>query len=74
VHVVYSDMYSPSVQPVSQSSPFYDPSLKPPSRDVARAKALLKQAEVALPAKAELMTPNQPDVLQASVQGITRRT
>jgi peptide/nickel transport system substrate-binding protein len=66
VSVVYSDMYAPSVQPISQSSPFYDKALPPPSRDVAKAKALLKQAGVSLPVKLELLTPNQPDVLQAA--------
>jgi peptide/nickel transport system substrate-binding protein len=66
VDVVYSGMYAPSVQPVSASSPFYDPALVPPPRDLAKAKALLKQAGVAL-------TPNQPDVLQAAevVQSMT---
>jgi peptide/nickel transport system substrate-binding protein len=66
VSVVYSDMYAPSVQPISQSSPFYDKALPPPSRDLAKAKALLKQAGVSLPVKLELLTPNQPDVLQAA--------
>ena len=73
VDVVYSGMYAPSVQPVSASSPFYDPALVPPPRDLAKAKALLKQAGVALPVKVELLTPNQPDVLQAAevVQSMT---
>jgi peptide/nickel transport system substrate-binding protein len=73
VNVVYSDMYAPSVQPVSASSPFYDPSLKPPPRDVAKAKALLKQAGVMLPVKVDLMTPNQPDQLQVAevIQSMT---
>jgi peptide/nickel transport system substrate-binding protein len=73
VDVVYSGMYAPSVQPVSASSPFYDPALKPPPRDVAKAKALLKQAGVTLPVKVELLTPNQPDQLQAAevVQSMT---
>ncbi len=73
VNVVFSDMYAPSVQPVSQSSPFYDQALKPPPRDVAKAKALLKQAGVPLPVKIELLTPNQPDILQTAevVQSMT---
>jgi peptide/nickel transport system substrate-binding protein len=73
VNVVYSDMYAPSVQPVSASSPFYDPSLEPPPRDVAKAKALLKQAGVTLPVKVDLMTPNQPDQLQVAevIQSMT---
>jgi peptide/nickel transport system substrate-binding protein len=66
VNVVFSDMYSPGVLPVSPSSPFSDPAQKPPQRDVAKAKALLKQAGVTLPVKLELLTPNQPDILQAA--------
>jgi peptide/nickel transport system substrate-binding protein len=66
VNVVFSDMYSPGVLPVSPSSPFSDPSQKPPQRDVAKAKALLKQAGVTLPVKLELLAPNQPDILQAA--------
>ena len=64
VSVVFNDMFVPSVQPISRSSPFYDPALKAPPRDVAKAKALLKQAGVSLPVKVELLTPNQPDTLQ----------
>jgi peptide/nickel transport system substrate-binding protein len=64
VNVVFNDMYAPSVQPVSASSPFYDKALPPPARDMAKAKALLKQAGVPLPVKLELLTPNQPDQLQ----------
>ena len=73
VQVVYNGMYAPSVQPVSASSPFYDPSLKPPPRDVAKAKALLQQAGVTVPVKIELLTPNQPDVLQMAevIQSMT---
>ena len=66
VHVVFSDMYAPGVQAVPASSPFYDPDLKVPAHDAAKAKALLKQAGVTLPVKVELLTFNDPDILQAS--------
>ncbi len=66
VDVVFSSMYAPSVQPVPQSSPFYDEALPAPPRDLAKSKALLKQAGVALPVKVELLTPNQPDQMQAA--------
>ena len=66
VDVVFSGMYAPSVQPVAQSSPFYDEALPAPPRDLARSKALLKQSGVALPVKVELLTPNQPDQMQAA--------
>ena len=73
VNVVFSNMYSPGVLPVSPSSPFSDPAQKPPQRDVAKAKELLKQAGVSLPVKLELLTPNQPDILQAAevIQSMT---
>jgi peptide/nickel transport system substrate-binding protein len=66
VQVVFNGMYAPSVQPVSQSSPFYDEALPPPPRDLANAKALLKQADVTLPVKVELLTVNQPDQMQVA--------
>jgi peptide/nickel transport system substrate-binding protein len=71
--VVFSGMTAPSVQAVSQSSPFYDAALKPPPRDVAKAKALLKEAGVTLPVKLELLTPNQPDTMQQAevIQSMT---
>jgi peptide/nickel transport system substrate-binding protein len=66
VNVVFNDMYAPTVQAVPASSPFYDADLKVPARDVAKAKALLKQAGVPLPVKLELLTFNDPQVMQAS--------
>ncbi len=66
VKVVFNDMYTPTVQAVPTSSPFYDAALKVPERDVAKAKALLKQAGVTLPVKLDLLTFNDPDILQAS--------
>ena len=73
VKVVFNDMNTPTVQAVSKSSPFYDTALPPPPRDLAKAKALLKQAGVSLPVKVELLTPNQPDVLQEAevIQSMT---
>jgi peptide/nickel transport system substrate-binding protein len=66
VNVVFNDMYVPSVQAVPPSSPFYDPDLKVPERDVAKAKELLRQAGVSLPVKLDLLTYNDPDISQAS--------
>jgi peptide/nickel transport system substrate-binding protein len=73
VNVVFSDMYAPSVQPISPVSPFYDEALKPPPRDVAKAKALLQQAGVKLPVRIELLTPNEPQIMQTAevVQSMT---
>ena len=66
VKVVFNDMYSPGVQAVPASSPFNDSALQVPARDVAKAKALLKEAGVTTPVKLELLTFNNPDILQAS--------
>ena len=66
IDVVYNGMFPPSVQAVPSSSPFYDPALKVPTRDVAKAKALLKEAGVTLPVKLELLAFNNPEVLQTA--------
>ena len=66
VKVVFNDMFAPSVQAVPPSSPFYDEALQAPERDVAKAKALLKQAGVTLPVKLDLLAFNDSDILQAS--------
>lgn len=66
VNVVFNDMYSPTVQPVPGSSPFFNPGMPAPARDLDKAKALLKQAGVTLPVKLDLLVFNNPDVLQAA--------
>ncbi len=66
VNVVFNGMFAPNVQPVAPNSPFYDEALPPPPGDVAKAKALLRQAGVTPPVALELLTPNQPDTLQAA--------
>jgi peptide/nickel transport system substrate-binding protein len=67
VDVVFNGMFAPNAQPVAPNSPFYDETLTPPPRDLAKAKALLRQAGVTPPVTLELLTPNQPDTLQAAV-------
>jgi peptide/nickel transport system substrate-binding protein len=64
VQVVYEGMYTPTNQAVPPSSPYHAPSIKPPLRDPARAKALLREAGVTLPYKLELMVSNLPDSQQ----------
>ena len=66
VNVVFNGMFAPNVQPVAPNSPFYDEALTAPPRDLAKAKALLRQAGVTPPITLELLTPNQPDSLQAA--------
>jgi peptide/nickel transport system substrate-binding protein len=59
-------MYTPTAQAVPQASPFYIQSIRPPPRDIAKAKAPLAEAGVKPPVTVELMTPNSPDLLQAA--------
>ena len=66
VQVVFNGMYAPTMQAVPASSPFYDPALTVPARDVAKAKALLAEAGVKTPVPLELMVPNNPDTMQAA--------
>ncbi len=64
MQVVYNGMYPPAAQAVPPESPFYDPAVKPAPHDVDRAKALLKQAGVAVPVPVDLIAPNSPDSRQ----------
>jgi peptide/nickel transport system substrate-binding protein len=66
VDVVFNGMFAPNVQPVAPDSPFYDEAMPPPTRDLTKAKALLRQAGVAPPIRLELLALNQPDTLQAA--------
>jgi peptide/nickel transport system substrate-binding protein len=50
----------------SPSSPYYFTDIKPPPRDLDRARALLKQAGVTLPVQVELMAANSPDTQQVA--------
>ena len=66
VNVVFNDMYSPGIEAVTPSSPYYDAAVPVPKRDVNKAKQLLKEAGVSPPVKVELLSFNDPDILQAS--------
>ena len=65
VQVVYNGLYTPTAQAVSPSSPYFISAVKPPARDIAKAKALLKEAGVSLPVTVALTVPNNPDLRQA---------
>jgi peptide/nickel transport system substrate-binding protein len=67
VQVVYNGMFPITAQAVPAASPYYDADVKPPARDIAKAKALLAQAHVKTPLVVHLMTPNSPDVQQLAV-------
>ena len=62
--VVYDGLFSPTVQANPPSSTFFFPDLPVPPRDLDRARALLKQAGVALPVPVTLSLSNQPDSAQ----------
>lgn len=62
--VVYNGLYTPVSQGLSPSSPYYDKAVQPHERDVAQAKALLKEAGVALPVPVALTVANNPDQRQ----------
>ncbi len=64
IQVVYDSLYTPTVQANPPSSPYYFADIQPPARDVAAAKALLKQAGVTLPVSVTLTGPNNPDLQQ----------
>src|SRR5262249_49784433 len=64
VQVVYNGMYTPVAQANASASPFYVPSVQPPPRDLAKAKALLRQAGIPLPVPVVLTIPNNPDLIQ----------
>jgi peptide/nickel transport system substrate-binding protein len=64
--VVYNGLFTPTDQAVPPSSPYYIQADKPPTRDVARAKALLKEAGVQLPVPVELMAAPNPDIRQVA--------
>jgi peptide/nickel transport system substrate-binding protein len=64
IQVVYNGMYAPVVQANPPSSPYYVQSLTSPARDVAKAKALLKQAGVPIPVPVTLTITNGSDIQQ----------
>ncbi|MBU6498778.1 MAG: ABC transporter substrate-binding protein [Rhodospirillales bacterium] len=66
IQVVYNGLYTPTAQANPPTSPMYIPAITSPARDVAAAKALLKQAGVALPVPVVLTAPNSPDTQQAA--------
>jgi len=64
--VVYDGLFSPTAQANPPSSSFFFKDLAVPGRDLARAKALLKQAGVALPVPVVLSLANEPDQVQVA--------
>jgi peptide/nickel transport system substrate-binding protein len=65
IQVVYAGMYTPTVEANPPSSPFFFKDIRPPARDVAKAKALLRQAGVPLPVPVTLTITNGSEIQQA---------
>jgi peptide/nickel transport system substrate-binding protein len=55
--VVFNGEFTPGNQWVSPEHPYYQKAFPVPKRDIAKAKALLKEAGVALPVSIDLMAP-----------------
>ncbi len=64
--VVYDGLYAPTLQANPPSSPFFLKNLAPPGQDVAKARALLKQAGVPVPVPVTLTLTNEPDQAQVA--------
>lgn len=62
--VVYAGTYQPNAQATSALSPLYIEEIAPPKRDVAKARALLKEAGVATPFAVSLIVYNTPQGVQ----------
>jgi peptide/nickel transport system substrate-binding protein len=66
IDVVYNGMFTATIQANTPNSPFFVPKFAPVGRDLAKARALLKQAGVALPVPVELTATNSPDQQQVA--------
>jgi len=65
-NVVFNGAYTPGNQWSAPSNQYYVPKFPIPKRDVAKAKALIKEAGVTPPITLEMMVPNQPDTKQVA--------
>jgi len=59
--VVFNGLQRTNNQWVSPLNPYYMPNYPTPRRDVAKAKALLKEAGAATPLELDFMVPNNPE-------------
>ncbi len=64
--VVYQGAYTPTAQAVPPANPFHVREIQPGGRDIARARALLREAGVTAPLRVEMIVPNNPDLRQAA--------
>jgi peptide/nickel transport system substrate-binding protein len=66
VDVVFNGVHAPNAYPVPPTSPFFDPAMPQPKRDVARARALLAEAGVKLPFVVQLTVINNAEAVQVA--------
>lgn len=66
IDVVFNGVYPASAQAIPLTSPFHVASLTPPARDVAKAKALLREAGVTTPLTVNVSVVNSPDSVQVA--------
>jgi peptide/nickel transport system substrate-binding protein len=59
--VVFNGLQKTNNQWVSPQNPYYMPKFPTPKRDLAKAKALIKEAGVATPIVVDFMVPNSPE-------------
>src|SRR6202166_1872555 len=59
--VVFNGEFAPGNQWISQEHPYYQKAFPVPKRDIAKAKALLKEAGAPLPVSVDLMVPKGPE-------------
>jgi peptide/nickel transport system substrate-binding protein len=59
--VVFNGLQSPGNQWVNPQNPYHLPKFPVPKRDVAKARALIKEAGVATPIAVDFMVPNNPE-------------
>jgi len=63
--VVYGGLYLPNMQAIAPGSPYYAAGVPVPARDVAGARALLREAGITAPLRVDLLVYNTPQGVQA---------
>ena len=63
---MFNGEFVPGNQWVNPSNPYYQQKFPVPKRDVAKAKALLKEAGVTTPIALDFMVPNNPETRQVA--------
>ncbi|MEJ0017830.1 MAG: ABC transporter substrate-binding protein [Acetobacteraceae bacterium] len=64
LEVVFNGLYPASAQAIPPTSPYHIASFAPPPRDIAKAKALLREAGLTAPVPVQLSVVNSPDMIQ----------